>query len=119
MSDSSSEGRPAKKKEEVRSQEYRIIYANTFALRVNDVEAALTFGIDGGAGPNSILAEASVYMTPRSLKILSHTLNHVIQNFENKNGPISVPVGKLERIEKNIQEQSNRPRNTPASDETL
>jgi hypothetical protein len=61
---------------------------------------------DTGARTLTVLEEAVVVMTLRQAKMLSHSLNVIISNFEAVNGPIPVPLDKLQKIDADVGAQT-------------
>ena len=84
-----------------RSPSWRVIYTNAMGLAFGDNDVRIAFGFDQDIGKpgQQVLEEAVVVMTPRQAKILSHSLNVIISNFEAANGPIPVPLEKIQQID--------------------
>lgn len=87
----------------------RFVFTNIFSMAFGDNDVILNFAIDDRAGGGRrISPQASVCMTPRSAKILAHTLAATIKRFEEANGPISMPAGKLEKLQESIDAQRQK-----------
>ncbi len=80
-------------------------FSNIFQMRFGDNDVLLEFGVDMNPEQPGQLVElnARVAMTPRSAKILAYTLTKTIESFEQRVGPISLPPGKTEAIDKSLE----------------
>ncbi len=74
-------------------------------MQFSDNDVRLTFGyVLDAADPKVMAEEVSVFMTPRSAKIVMLSLKNTIERFEQTSGaPISLPPEKMEEIEKAIK----------------
>jgi hypothetical protein len=99
-----------------RSPSWRIIYTNILGIGFGDNDVRLMCGFDQDLGNpgQQVIEEAIVVMTPRQAKMLSHSLNSVISNFEAANGPIPVPADKIKKIDDEISAQADARRKKPA-----
>lgn len=87
------------------SAHYRILYANTFELRMGDNDVAIGLCTDVsplGFEHGQHTREATVVMTPRAAKILARILTKAISEFEAQTGEIPIPESKVEQIEKGM-----------------
>jgi len=95
-----------------RSPSWRIIYTNAMGVAFGDNDVRLVCGFDQDITKpgQQVLEEAILVMTPRQAKILSYSLNTIISNFEATNGPIPVPVDKIQKLDAEIgaQAEANR-----------
>jgi hypothetical protein len=91
-----------------RSAFWRVIFTNAINLGFGDNDVRITFGFDQDLTKpgQHILEEAVVVMALRNVKLLSHSLNLVISQFEAANGPIPVPLDKLQRLDAEISAQA-------------
>ena len=89
--------------ENLKTKDFRHVFSNALSMQFTDNDVRLTFGhqldpLDAGKG---IVEEVSVFMTPRSAKIMMVVLKTAIERFEQSAGaPISIPPDKMEEIEK-------------------
>src|SRR4051812_9713095 len=82
-----------------RSPEYRTLFTNIFGMVFGDNDVQIVFGLNPDPGRPQIVEEQSrIIMTPRSAKLLAHTLSETIKKFEKENGEIVVPGDKLEAL---------------------
>lgn len=94
------------------SGEHRFLYGNAFRLKVSDNDIAVTisnqhaFGDDDGI---TYVDEATIMMTPRSLKVLSIVLTNAIEDYEKQFGAVSLPAGFEEKL---AADMSNKKRLT-------
>lgn len=88
-----------------KSKDYRDVFSNTFGMQFSDNDVRMTFGhaLDLADPARGIVEEVSVFMTPRSAKMLMVTLKNTIERFEKMTGvPIPLPPAKMEEIEKSL-----------------
>jgi hypothetical protein len=73
-----------------RSSQWRVIFSNIIGITFSD-EFRLHFGFDQDLSQpgRDVLEEATVVMSPRSAKFLSHTLGAAVSRYEEINGPIT------------------------------
>ncbi len=99
---------------ENQSKDFRYVYANAFSVRLGDNDVTLTAGmLEPGDPREDILAEVAIVMTPKTLKIMLHSLGVALKAFESQTGEIPVPPEKLpssfdEMIESGIATVSTR-----------
>jgi hypothetical protein len=92
------------------SPQHRIIFTNQFEMKFGDNDVAIGFCVDVGRdGLNGSTREVTVLMTPRSAKMLAHALNTAIRALEAAQGPIVMPEGKLEGLEKAMRAVTEKP----------
>jgi hypothetical protein len=94
-----------------RSPYWRVVYCNTLGLGWGETEVRLNIGFDQDLGKpgSNILEESVVAMPHRAAKMLAFTLNSVIANWEAINGPIPLPVDKIQEIERQVNAQAPKP----------
>jgi hypothetical protein len=95
-----------------RSAFWRVIFTNAINLAFGDNDVRITCGFDQDLTKpgQQILEEAVLVMTPGHAKLLSHSLNVVIAQFEAANGPIPVPPDKLRKLEEDVSAQAEASR---------
>jgi hypothetical protein len=87
-----------------RGNDFRVVGADAFSMRMNDNTAQIIFGLEVGVKPDEyILENTLVALSPRSLKVLGLIITQAITSFEGVNGPIPLPPGKMEELEKAIK----------------
>jgi hypothetical protein len=93
----------------IKSPDWRLVYSNTFGIMFGDNDVRLTISVDQDLQKpgTEVLEQLAVIMTPRTAKILAHTLSAVVANFEAVNGPISLPQDRLEKLDAALQEQQD------------
>jgi hypothetical protein len=96
------------------SKDHRFIYTNAFRIKISDNDIAITvsnqhaFG-DEDIGQLTYSDEATLMMTPRSLKVLSIVLQNTIADFEKNFGEIKLPEGKEEQLTQSLSEAQRFP----------
>jgi hypothetical protein len=86
------------------STDHRRVFANAFTIRFSDNDVSLGFVYtDDPANEESGEVAATVVLTPRSVKVLTHVLLETIKVHEEQVGEIPLPEGKLEGIRGKIQ----------------
>jgi hypothetical protein len=95
-----------------RSPDWKVVYCNVLGIGWGDAEARLNIGFDMDLSkPGSQVREELVVVMPhRALKLLVHSLNAIIANFEAVNGAIPIPSERLQEIDSQIREQTSRNR---------
>lgn len=85
-----------------RSPQYRLFPADIFSLRVNDNNLQITFGLETNMPDetNSVVQEATVFLTPRAAKVLQLLLSGTLEGLEAAFGRIPLPPGKEEELMK-------------------
>jgi acetyl/propionyl-CoA carboxylase alpha subunit len=89
--------------ENLKTKDFRHVFSNTFSMQFNDNDVQITFGhvLDAADLAKGMIEEVSVFITPRSAKIMMLSLKSAIERFEQAVGmPIPLPPGKMEEIEK-------------------
>lgn len=106
----SSEATDAPKKGPGPSPFHRIVFTNQFEMKFGDNDVSIGFCVDvGREGMETGTREVTVMMTPRSAKMLAHALNAAIRALETAQGPIPMPEGKLDALEKSMQIVTTQP----------
>jgi hypothetical protein len=92
----------------IKSPDWRLVYSNTFGLVFGDNDVRITIGVDQDPlkSGTDILEQMAVVMTPRTAKLLVHTLSAVIANYEAVNGPIGLPQDRLEKVDLDLKQQN-------------
>ena len=88
--------------ENPRTKDFRNVFSNIFTMQFGDNDVRITFGhvLDSTAPVKVMIEEVSVFMTPRSAKMMMLALKNTIERFEQVAGtPIQLPPGKLEETE--------------------
>jgi phosphopantetheine adenylyltransferase len=89
--------------ENPRTKDFCDVYSNSLSMQFNDNDVRITFGhlIDVANPAKGMIEEVSVFMTPRTAKIMMLSLKRTIETFEQTSGaPIPMPPEKVEEIEK-------------------
>src|SRR5262249_18636699 len=94
-----------------RSPNWRVVYGNIIGITWADTEARLNISFDQDVSKpgSSVLEEITVVMPHRAAKILAFSLGLIVSNFEAANGPIPIPVERLQDIEQAIKGQAKNP----------
>lgn len=88
-----------KKPKRVRSEDFRFVVGETFNLTINDNGGKIIFGIE--SGEEEVFEQIGVFLTLRSLKILSFILQKGINNIEENMGQeIPIDSAKTEELKK-------------------
>ena len=93
--------KPASQK--ARSKDFRTIAADAFGVRASDNLIQLMLSLETGdfqTGDVVYQEEALLLLTPRSLKVLSIVLANTLRILETVQGPILLPEGKEEELNK-------------------
>lgn len=91
--------------ENTRSQDFRIVFSNTFSIVFGPTEIQLTCGIQKNPGTNDTTMEEQVglVITHPSAKLLTKMLSLLIADFEEHSGKeIPLDPGKIKKIEDTI-----------------
>jgi Protein of unknown function (DUF3467) len=91
--------------ENPKTNDFRHIFSNMFYMQFSDNDVHITFGhqTDLADPAKGFIEEVSVFMTPRTAKVMMITLKTTIERFEQTSGAlIPMPPGKVEEIEKGI-----------------
>jgi len=89
-----------------RAPDFKVIAADTFGLRLSDNMIHLAASVDlnvPGSHERIAYEQIVLAMSPRSAKILSLVLQQTIGLFEEKFGTITLPPGKIEQINANLE----------------
>ena len=92
----------------IQSKNFRLLFANTFRLRIGDNDTAITFGAetDGPAGTLQVVDEVQVLITPRIIKLLHFLLGSTIAELEKVTGPIPLPQQILDSVKRTVVQQA-------------
>ena len=110
-------------KPNVVSEEFRRFPADTFSLRINNNLAQVTFSLETADAEEReiVLKEATVILTPQSLKVLQIVLTNALGVFEEQFGAVRLAPGKEEELSKrdakidDIRDCPEKPRRPLAS----
>ncbi|MBW4034622.1 MAG: hypothetical protein HIU90_04040 [Proteobacteria bacterium] len=106
--------------ENTRRDDLNYLYANAFGVNLNENEVLLTFGMDRNQIEKipGMLEQARIIMTPRSFKILAHTLMATLKRVEADLGEIVVPPGQIEGLENLVHKARQTPTESVSQFET-
>lgn len=101
MSDTEKPANPPEPKPVFWAQDHRIVFANTFTVRIGDNDIAIEMSTEQNVnGKDVYLSTVQVMMTPASARILSRMLTGLLDKMEKELGPIKISTEKLENIDK-------------------
>ena len=83
-------------KPSIRLADHRYVAADTFAFRMSDNGAQITFGLEtsDATGKEYVQQEVTVVLTLRSLKVLQLLATAVVGGYEKNVEPIKIPPEK-------------------------
>ncbi len=93
--------------ENPKTKDFRHIFSNVFSMQFGDNDVRITFGHQADLADlaKGFIEEVSVFMTPRTAKVMMVSLKTTIERFEQASGaPISLPPERMEEIEKSIMQ---------------
>jgi hypothetical protein len=98
----------------IKSNDWRVVYANTFGLVFGDNDVRITLALDQDPQKpgTELLEQVAVMMTPRTAKILAHTLSFVIANYEVAHGVISMPQEIIDKLNAGLQQHNETNKKT-------
>jgi hypothetical protein len=88
--------------ENPKTKDFRTVFSNSFSMQFSDNDVRIIFGhvLDAADLAKGMIEEVSVFMTPRSAKIVMLSLKNAIERFEQTTGtPIFLAPGKMKEIE--------------------
>jgi hypothetical protein len=93
-----------------RSSNWRIIYTNIFGIGFgdNDVRLMCGFDMDIGKPGAEVLEEATIVMTPRSAKMLSYTLDRILELHESTFGQIPLDPARVARVDEMLGQRGKK-----------
>ncbi|HET9146830.1 MAG TPA: DUF3467 domain-containing protein [Acetobacteraceae bacterium] len=105
--------------ENIRTADLRYLYANAFGVNLNENEVLLSFGMDRNQIEKipGMMEQTCIVMTPRSFKILAHTLMTTLKRVESDLGEIAVPPGQIEGLESLVHNARQTPTESPSQSE--
>lgn len=94
-----------------RAKDFRVVYTNSFRLRIAQGEVAIAFGYQSElANDKSILTdEVEVVMAPLGIKFMVEALGQAVKEMEKQFGPIELP----EELKERLAEVTTKPRSDP------
>jgi hypothetical protein len=104
--------------ENLKTKDFRNVFSNSLSMQFSDNDVRITFGhsLDVADPSKGVIEEVSVFMTPRSAKILMLSLKSTIERFERAAGtPIFLAPGKMEEIEKALSQIAVTPTAKPST----